>query len=152
MPIDPEELMRIIGAQEQTGQDTQTLEQLLCNQILNPVKLQRSRIKIDDNLPEGVVFELREGTVINEAGHPEELQELVINPNTFADGSPMNLYGITTCPQCGSHIHEDNMVVCQCCNKFCCTVKGCANYSWFLKKWFSSRKCKFLGFFRIRFG
>jgi len=150
--MEENEIMQMFNFDDDGNNDTQSLEEHLIKQILNPVKLERHRIKIDNNMPNGVVFELREGTAINEAGYPEDLHELVINPNVFPDGSSMNFYGITMCPLCQSNIHEDSRIVCQCCGAFCCKVKGCAKYSWFQDKWFCSTKCKVLSFFKIRLG
>lgn len=142
------DIIQILGLQQNGPNSEQSLEQLLYNLILNPVKLQRQRIKLDENLGNDVLFELREGSIINEAGCIEEIQELVLNTNTFADGSPKNIYGITKCQTCGSIIREENIRMCPC-GRTCCLVPGCGYYSRFTDRWYCSWFHKLLGFLGI---
>jgi len=146
--INIEELFQLLNSQgQQSSQDM--LEQLLLQLILNPVRLTRQRIRLEDNLEEGILFELREGTTINEFGVQEEMQELVINTACFADGNPMNLYGIARCPNCSRLVREDSLRICQFCGNICCISKDCGRYSSWRQRWYCSRKHRFIGFFGV---
>lgn len=143
--INIEEIMQIFENQQQSQNPEDFLEQHLLNLILNPVKANRQRIKIDDRLGDGIVFELREGTIINEHGIQEDIEELIINPETFADGASVNLYGVVKCPKCNSIVKEESLRICCFCGSYICTIKGCGFYSFLNGKWFCSIKHRILG-------
>ena len=145
--INIDELLRLIQLQQNDQNSQETLEQMLLSLILNPVEIQRQRIVIDD-LSEGVVLELREGASINENGYQEKIQELIINSKTFADGNPMNIYGVARCENCGSLVAEDSIRVCQFCGRLCCLSRSCARVSR-NGKVYCSRMHRFLGFFGL---
>ena len=142
---DIEEILRMFNSQQGAEPD---LEQELLQQILNPMGAQRQRVRIDANIGDDVVYELRTGTFVNEKGVIEEIQELVLNPNTLADGSSMNIFGIIKCPKCNSIIKEESIRVCCFCGNFLCVVEGCGYYSTLSGKWFCSFKHRILGVFR----
>jgi hypothetical protein len=149
MPEDIDEILQALNQQQGNSNSEQTIEQLLMNLLLNPVKLKRQRIRIEENLNNGVLYELREGTIINEAGCLEEIEEIVINPQTFADGSPMNIYGIAKCPSCGSLVQEENLFSCACCGGTVCISQGCLYYSRFTGNAYCSKLHKYLHILRI---
>ena len=142
---DIEEILQMFNSQQDAGQD---LEQDLLRQILNPLGAKRQRVRIDASIGEDVVYELRTGTFVNEKGVIEEIQELVLNPNTFADGSSMNIFGIIKCPQCKSIIKEESIRVCCFCGGYICVVEKCGFYSTFNRKWFCSFKHRIFGLMR----
>jgi hypothetical protein len=146
--INIDELLQLLKLQQNEQNSQETLEQMLLSLILNPIEVQRQRIRIDD-LGEGVVFELREGSIINENGYQEKIQELVINSKTFADGSPMNIYGVARCQNCGSLVLEDSIRVCQFCGRICCISRGCARVSRISGKSYCCRTHRFLGLFGL---
>lgn len=145
--ININELLQVLQAQEQDQNPEESIEQNLMQLILNPLRAQRQRIRIDNNIGDGVIFELREATIINEHGIHEELQELIINPQTFADGLPVNVYGVMQCPNCSSTIKTESIRVCCCCGRYLCTVKGCG-YTSFDGRWFCSLSHRIFGIFR----
>ena len=147
--INIDELLQLLQQQQNQQTDQQTLEQALISMILDPVRLQRQRIRIDSNLGDGVVFELREGTIINEHGIQEDIQELLINPETFTDGNPMNIYGVVRCPNCRLLVMQDSIRVCQFCGRICCLSRGCGRYSKFMDKWYCNRKHRAIGLLGI---
>lgn len=143
-----QELMNLLHQQE-SQDSSDLLEQMLYQMILSPVKLQHQRISLANNLSENVMFEIRQGVIINENGHEEDMQELVINANALADGSPMNIYGIVKCQTCGSLVREESITRCARCLKITCLSSKCARYSRHLNAFFCSWKCKILSFLNL---
>ena len=141
---DIDEILRVFNARQGEGQD---LEQDLLRQVLDPTGAQRHRVRIDPSIGDGVVYEFRSGTFINEKGVVEEIQEIVLNPNTLADGSSMNIYGIIKCPHCGSIIKEESIRMCCFCGSYVCVVEKCG-YQSLGRKWFCSLNHRILGIFR----
>ena len=147
--IDIEDLLQVFATQEDQQSSQDILEQVLLQLILNPSKVLKQRIRVQDDLGEGILFEIREGSRINEYGVQEEIEELVINTSCFGDGSPMNIYGIGRCPNCGLLVKEDSLRICQFCGKLHCIAKGCGRYSILTRKWFCCRTHRFLGLFGV---
>lgn len=140
-----EDINQILQLLQQQQNSEESLEKLLFNLLLNPVRLSRQRIRAE-NLPDSnVLYEITEAVIINEQGFQEELQELVINTDTFGDASPKNLFGLLRCPSCGSTVREGSIIVCNFCGKIGCVVDGCGTYSRSTNKWYCCRPHKWLG-------
>ncbi|MBU4000555.1 hypothetical protein KKG29_05315 [Patescibacteria group bacterium] len=134
---------------QQQGTPEDMIEQLLLNLLLNPVRLRRQRIRMQ-NIPDSdILYEIKEAVIINEQGVLEEHEELVINTDTFDDASPKNIFGLVKCSQCGSTVREGSVVICQYCARICCAVQGCGIYSRSRNKWYCCRWHAFLGFLGI---
>lgn len=116
----PEDILQFLNRQ-QTGQDLDSsLEQILMRQILNPTRLKTTRSILVDVTPDGIISEIREGTVLNPAGFIEELAEnrLVM----LDDGTSMG--GVVRCQTCDGIVKEENLRRCGC-GKTCCVRQGC---------------------------
>lgn len=142
---DFDDLRHLIRTLQEQQDNQDSLEQMLLQLILNPVSAQRQIIRVDDDLEDGILFELREATIINEHGIQEERQELVVNPVCLGDGSAMNIYGVVRCSACGSLVMQDSIRVCQFCGRMCCISRGCGRYSKLRDKWYCSRKHRAMG-------
>ncbi len=146
--IDIEEILSFSEHQQANHNPEQDLEQILLNSILNPEQLKVQRVRIVDSPNTEMVYELREGVVINHAGIPEEIQELVINAQALSDGTPMNTFGIVRCMNCNSVVRETSMTRCPC-GRTICLSHGCALYSKTTDTWYCCFWHKFLGSFGI---
>ncbi|MBI9093126.1 MAG: hypothetical protein JEZ12_28275 [Desulfobacterium sp.] len=148
---DNSEMEQLLAMLQQQGEQGagDSLEQMLYQMILNPVRLTHQRISLSSDLADNVMFEIREGVIINENGYEEDMQELTINTNPLADGSPMNIYGVVKCQTCGSLIREESMARCARCLKVVCLAPQCAHYSNSANAFFCSRKCKWLSIFHL---
>jgi hypothetical protein len=145
---DERDINEIRQSTQQQQNPEQTLEQLLLN-LLNPVRLSRQRIRVQNFPDSDVLYEIREAVIISPEGVLEELQELVINTDTFDDASPKNIFGLLNCPSCGSTVREGSIVICQHCRKICCAVEGCGTYSRSRNAWYCCGWHAFLGFLGI---
>ena len=148
--IDMQDVIDMLSSQQDQQSSQDILEQVLLQLILNPTRVLRQRIRVQDNLGEGILFEMREATTINESGVQEEVQELVINTSCFGDANPMNIYGVVTCPNCGLLVREESIRICQFCGKICCISKDCGRYS-FTGKWFCCRWHRVIGYLGVSF-
>ena len=145
---DMEQILEMLKQQGEQG-EVDSLEQMLYQMILNPVRLLHQRISLSNDLTDNVVFEIKEGVIINEKGYEEDMQELVINTNAMADGSPMNIYGIVQCQSCGSLVREESVLRCARCLKLICLSPRCAHYSNFANAFFCSKKCKWFSIIHL---
>ena len=146
--MDIHELFRLMQSQNIDPAVSQTLEQVLLERALDPNRIKKQTIIIDNNLNNEVLYEIRDKVEINNDGHVEEIEELVINAQTFADGSPLNVFGIVRCQNCNSLVQEHNIMRCPC-GKTVCLFLNCARYSRIMQKWYCSRTHKLLEFFGI---
>lgn len=141
----------IIAQLQQHSNDRQpNLEDILIQHILNPFRLERQIIRIVDNPESDQIYEIREGSIINQNGFQEEIQELLINVRAFADGTPMNIFGIVKCENCGSIVRDQSTTLCACCGKMCCLSPNCLQYSRLTEKIYCSKFHKYLGLLGIR--
>lgn len=143
-----EQLLEMLQQQGEQGA-ADSLEQMLYQMVLNPVRLTHQRITLSNDLADNVMFEIREGVIINENGYEEDMQELTINTNSMADGSPMNIYGVVKCQSCDSLVREESVLRCARCLKVVCLSPGCAHYSNYANAFFCSSKCKWLSLFHL---
>lgn len=157
MPFNPEDLneedilnfLHSQQAQQPNNTDLapeQSLEQLLMSLILNPAEADAKRIRLVDDPYSGIMSEIREKVIINQAGVIEKIQEEIVNVCTLADGSAFNGYGIVRCQNCGGVVKEENTTRCLC-GKVICISTGCAKGSGsylFCSTW--HRILNFLGF------
>lgn len=130
--------MKKILQESAQNQGEQSLEDLLMNQLLNPLEGKLQRIKIIDDPQREFLSEIREGVILNEHGVLQEIREEVINVATLDDGSPLNKYGLSKCPSCNSLLMYTALKRCVCGN-IVCETKRCAVYSRKRDLWYCNR-------------
>ena len=143
--LEPEILFddkEVLSSPQPDPQDA--LEQLLQRQILNPVRLKTKVQKVTRFKDEGVLSYKREGTIINEYGLTEEIEEE--NIVFLEDGTSMQ--GWAKCQTCKTIIKEENLRRCMC-GKTCCIIQGCGIYLSCKDEWYCCRWHAFLGWLGI---
>ena len=120
--MSPEEILQFVNQQQADQNLDASLEQVLMRHILNPTRLKSTRTVLVDVNSDGVIFETREGTVLNPAGFIEEIKE----DRFFMldDGTSTSPSGITRCGTCQGVVKEQNLRRCPC-GKTCCVRQGC---------------------------
>lgn len=141
MPEDIEEILKAVQQIQDDPDMESSIQQELINQLLNPIELNSSRLRIVEEPENGVVSESREGVIINAEGYPEKIKEETINVMMLGDGTSLNPQGIVRCQTCSRLIKEASLSRCLC-GKTVCIM--CARHNGKYDIWFCGRIHKFL--------
>ena len=139
-----EDIIKFLQLQQTNQNIEPSLEQLLMNLILNPMRMSTTRAKLMDNQNNGLISETKEGIVLNEAGFIEDIKEE--NIYMFDDGT--SLKGIVKCQTCEGIVKEENLKRCGC-GKTCCVRPGCGKFSESSGNWYCCNWHAFLGYLGI---
>jgi hypothetical protein len=131
---------RINNAQENQNVEP-TLEELLTRLIINPARLNTVRKNLSNFDGKTLtIAQSREGSLINQAGFPEEIN----SDEIFLLDDGTSLCGITICQTCGGVVKEENIRRCKC-GQTCCLRKGCGRFSRLRNEWYCCSWHKFKG-------
>ncbi len=103
--INKEEILNIIQ-QQQNNQNIETnLEDMLKALLLNPSRMSTERTQLIDNLHNGVISEIKEGSVLNASGFIEDIKQ----ENIFMLDDGTSLGGIVKCQTCSGIVKLERL-------------------------------------------